>query len=135
MFVSRNNDRATFRPPSEPTRDVAISQDNLRPSQRQGALLARHASDHNCALKPKQHSYLIRKRRTQEISERRVRDIKDVKQGKMSEEIVNRGLSHDAVFMCPVPFVGWQPAADCLSVSGARKGNDTLQRQQRARSQ
>lgn len=82
-------------------RDVTISQDDLRPPQREDALLATHASDHNCAFKAKQYSYSIRKVRAQEISERRVRDIKHVRNGKVSEDIVNRGLSHNAAFLVP----------------------------------
>lgn len=79
-----------------------------------------HASDHNCVSVPKpRYVYSLTRSRAEDVDERRQRDIKKAKKGKMDEELVKRGLMHDAAFLCPVPFTEWQPALNCLSLGGS----------------
>lgn len=102
----------------------------LLPPQREDTLLATHASDHNCVTY-KRPAYSILKPRGEVMSERRARDLKNMKKGKVSEEFVTRGLEHGAAFLCPVPFTEWQPAADCLSQTNSWKNSPVLRQQLR----
>lgn len=59
-------------------------------------------------------SAAARKRRELKVRERRERDEKAAREGKMDAQSVKRGAEHDAAFLYPVPF--YVPVAGCVAV-------------------
>lgn len=82
----------------------------LEPLDQPDALAATHPSSHNCVSVPKK-SEKVREQRLKKIGQRRERDLKLVKEGKMTKEALDRSLAHDA-YLYPVPFY-YPPVVSC----------------------
>ena len=91
----------------------------INPPDRDDSLLATHPSDHN-AVYVDAVSNKGREKRLSKTKKRKSRDWVKMMQGKLDEDVYNRGLGHKPAFLVPVPiYYGYEiPGAACAGVSG-----------------
>ncbi|GBE89584.1 hypothetical protein SCP_1602470 [Sparassis crispa] len=87
----------------------------LLPPAREDALSATHPSEHN-SVESGRSIFLKwqRRQRMDKLARRRKRDTERAVAGRMDADVYQRGRTHDAAFLVPVPF--YSPVAACVVV-------------------
>jgi len=88
---------------SKLTINLSSNKNPINPPPRDDCFLATHPSDHN-SVYIENISHSMRQKRAAKTQKRRERDLKKVKDGKMTEEEYQRGAAHDTAFLVPIPF-------------------------------
>jgi hypothetical protein len=90
----------------------------INPPDRDDCLLATHPSDHN-AVYVDAVTHKGREKRLSKTQKRKARDLERFKQGKLNEQVYNRGLGHNAAFLVPVPLYFGYGIAGAACAGGA----------------